>query len=238
VVTKPEKSLNTFVVGNFILTFLGKFSLQFLFAMISVLSIIAHLPLNNITFPANVYGTTDFLIQVVSFDFFPIHEYIDLGFSETEAWNAKFAWLDYDSVNFFECLGSISIFFAFVLCHLLSTLLLHKCKPLCANSFIWDTFNKNAVYQHMLQFMLSTFFEFLISCVVSTRMFWYREGWTYADKLSVAYQFVISFATVFFAVYVTWVLLVKLKVLANHRLEVLEEDNVKTLILLRELHKD
>ena len=54
----------------------------------------------------------DLLVKIVSFDFFPIHQYVDFSFTKTEPWSTSFAWLDYDSVNFVESMGSASIIFA------------------------------------------------------------------------------------------------------------------------------
>ena len=56
------------------------------------------------------YIVFDVIIQVVMFDFIP-ENLIDYGFSETNAWSDKFVWLDYDSGNFVELLGSLSFFF-------------------------------------------------------------------------------------------------------------------------------
>ena len=54
----------------------------------------------------------DVLVKIVSFDLFPIHQYFDFDFTNTEAWSNSFAWLDYDSLNFVENMGSASIIFA------------------------------------------------------------------------------------------------------------------------------
>ena len=94
--------------------------------MINSLQIVAHLPLINIPLPANVYFTFDLLIQFVSFDFFPIHEYIDMGFTPTDPWSESFSWLDYDSVNFVEGMGSVNIIFAILFGYILLTIIVVK----------------------------------------------------------------------------------------------------------------
>ena len=80
------------------------------------------MPLNNIPLPANCYFIFDILIQIVSFDFFPLHEYFDFSFTHTEPWSNSFAWLDYDSLNFIENMGSASLVLAALLLNLLIAL--------------------------------------------------------------------------------------------------------------------
>ena len=84
--------------------------MNILYAMINSLQITAHLPLNNISFTSNVMETFDYLIAIVSFDFFEVKDHVDFGFTETDPWTFRFHLLDYESFNFIENLGSISIF--------------------------------------------------------------------------------------------------------------------------------
>ncbi len=50
------------------------------------------------------------MIAVVSFDYFPITDYVDFGFTETDSWNIRFEWLGYETINFVEGMGSLIIF--------------------------------------------------------------------------------------------------------------------------------
>ena len=127
--------LTGLIISNLVLAFLFKFSLQELLGMINSLQIVAHLPLNNIPLPANVYFTFDILIQFVSFDFFPLHEYIDMGFTPTDAWSDSFAWLDYDSVNFVEGMGSLNIIFAALILYVLVTTIVVNIEHCCKKEF-------------------------------------------------------------------------------------------------------
>ena len=52
------------------------------------------------------------MISVVSFDYFPPFEYLDVGFTEVWSYSENFEWIGYDSVNFLIGLGSIGIFAA------------------------------------------------------------------------------------------------------------------------------
>ena len=55
-------------------------------------------------------GSFDIMIDVVSFDYFPITEIFDMGFSPTEPWSTQFEKLNYETINFLEGMGSIQIF--------------------------------------------------------------------------------------------------------------------------------
>ena len=55
--------------------------MQELFGMINTLQIIAYMPLNNISLPGNCYYMFDVIVSIVSFDFFPMHEYFDFKFT-------------------------------------------------------------------------------------------------------------------------------------------------------------
>ena len=105
-------------------------SLNLIFGSILEFQILAHMPLNDIHLPANSYQYFEMMIKIVSFDYFPIHEYIDFGFLETEAWSENFAWLDYDSINFIEGMGSINLFVWLIMLQAILVLLLFmlKCK--------------------------------------------------------------------------------------------------------------
>jgi len=74
-------------VTNLVLKFVLKESMSVLFGSIMSLQILAHLPLANINLPANAMQSFDIMVQVASFDYFPLHEYFDFGFTETEPWS-------------------------------------------------------------------------------------------------------------------------------------------------------
>ena len=50
------------------------------------------------------------MVEIVSFDYFPMTEYVDFGFTPTEPWSDTFEYLSYESINFIDGLGSIIIF--------------------------------------------------------------------------------------------------------------------------------
>ena len=82
-----EMQLTGLVFGNFFGSFIFSFSLQHLLGMINALQFVAHMPLNNITLPYSCWGVFGILIQIATFDFFPITDLHDFGFTETEPWS-------------------------------------------------------------------------------------------------------------------------------------------------------
>ena len=50
------------------------------------------------------------MIDVASFDFFSMTEYIDFKFTPTEPWSDGFEKLSYETLNFMDGMGSILIF--------------------------------------------------------------------------------------------------------------------------------
>ena len=70
------------------------------------------MPLTDVILPANMLQQFQVMISVVSFDYFPPFEYLDVDFTETWAWSPNFEWIGYDSVNFLLGLGSIAVFAA------------------------------------------------------------------------------------------------------------------------------
>ena len=69
----------------------------------------AHMPLANITLPANSMQAFGIMSSVVSFDYFPVFDHWDVGFTPTDPFTVNFEWLGYESLNFLEGMGSISI---------------------------------------------------------------------------------------------------------------------------------
>ena len=75
----------------------------------------------------------EIMIEVVSFDFFQITEYVDLGMTETDPWSPNFEILCYETVNFIEGMGSILLTGLFIAITGLITMILFicKCKTSC-----------------------------------------------------------------------------------------------------------
>jgi len=93
-------------------------SLQHVGSSISSLQMIIHLPMYNVTLPANAMIVFENLINIVTFDIISFKE--DLGVSlidtsPTLAFNEKFEMLGYDSQNTIDLLGSINLLIMWVL---------------------------------------------------------------------------------------------------------------------------
>ena len=84
--------------------------IQVMFGSIVSLQVLAHLPLANIVLPANAMSSFDVLVQIVSFDYFPIAEVFNMGFTPTPAFTPNFEYLGYETYNFIENMGSIILF--------------------------------------------------------------------------------------------------------------------------------
>ena len=78
--------------------------------MVKNLQITTHIALYGVPFTANTWVIFKVLLRCVTYDFLPLHEMIDFRFSETPPWNDRFGKLGYESSNFVEALGSISLF--------------------------------------------------------------------------------------------------------------------------------
>ena len=81
----------------------------------------------NVQLPAKTIQFFYILVSIVSFDYFPLTDHFDLGFTETEPWSDKFVLLQYETINFIEGMGSIMILmwlgFIYLLMVLISNLL-------------------------------------------------------------------------------------------------------------------
>ena len=132
---------------------------------------IAHLPLANINLPANLLQTFEVLISYISFDIFPLFEYIAVDFTEVDSWSPNFEWLGYDSVNFLEGLGSIAISASVLILRIVISLMLKNCKGKCRPCKCCEKiFSGSAVWMSSLTFIRATFFEIVVSASISMSM--------------------------------------------------------------------
>ena len=67
-----DASAKTLILTNLLFGFFFKYSINVFFSSIISLQILAHLPLANITLPANALECFDIMVKIVSFDYFPI----------------------------------------------------------------------------------------------------------------------------------------------------------------------
>ena len=134
------------------------------------------------------------MVQVVSFDYFPFTQYINFGLIETEPWSEQFAYLGYDTINFFEGMGSIMLTMWIGSLYLLFVALRHKfCKKKCRGKYkpidAWDS---------TLALLTGTFFEVILCLSVSMKMFSMWEYLKAGDKFSIANQMVVCVVMVLY----------------------------------------
>ena len=154
------------------------------------LQILAHLPLLNITFTAKSFEAFKIMMQIVSFDYFPIHEIIDFGFMETDAWSENFGFLGYDSLNFVEGMGSISLFLWLLILYLILTAIWHFIKwncRICENRAMMTFMNPIGAFHTSLAFVQGVYVETLICVCVGMSMLQFKGYFTAVDTFSVVW---------------------------------------------------
>ena len=130
------------------------------------------------------------MTKIVSFDYFPIHEIIDFGFTETDPWSVNFGWLGYDSLNFVEGMGSISLFIWLLLVYLILIAIwpLIKCNSrICEYRAIRTFMNPLGAFHTSIAFVQGVYIETLICVCVGMQMLKFKEYFTKADTFSVVW---------------------------------------------------
>ena len=153
------------------------------------------------------------MISVVSFDFFPMSDWIDFNFSPTDPWSENFELLGYETVNFIEGMGSILVFLWCGFIYILIVTAVYykgvKCKPrvqkLCCGPWVaWNT---------TIGFLEGTFFEVMVCVSVSMRMLTFLEYLNDVDRFSIANQFVMAFILLALLCYILYFSIVKVPLL-------------------------
>lgn len=171
--------------------------------MIKNLQISVHLALYSVPFTANTMVIFQILLECVKYDFLPVHEIIKFKFTETDPWNDRFAELGYDSSNFVEVLGSITIFILInvlrsvisAFCYYASINLKYKC---CRRLF-----GPKNVKSGVLQFTVETYFELLLASLMVFGMAQVAV-WRTSDKFAVTLQVMSFFWCVLYSIFLVW----------------------------------
>ena len=166
-----------------------------MFGSINSLQIVAHIPLINITFVSMSYFVFDILIQLICFDYLPM-ELIDFGFTETEPWNSRFLWLGYDSANYVELLGSISVF---IVINILHGLLIYSCMTLRLKKIKSLTDSTKFKQAQTLMF-IEAFLELTICGGIGFKQLETRAVWNTQDKMAFAFLIMMVVATTVFII--------------------------------------
>ena len=222
-ILQTEEPVKGFIGANLFISFCFNISMNILYAMINSLQITAHLPLNNISFTSNAMETFQYLIDIVSFDFFEVKDHVAFGFTQTDAWTYRFALLDYESFNFIENLGSISLFLVVYILWIVVSLAL-KFTKIEFNKSPWLQRRVGKIYivQSLFRFFLETYFELLICSVLFIGMLRTRSIWNAADYCSVVTQLIFLVLCAGFAVFLVWFTIYGVKDLAMDKREKLK----------------
>ena len=118
-------------ISNTLAQYSVTFGLQLLWGMINGLQLLVHLPLYNVTIPANAMLIFNELQLVVSFDYlekiYPSYAR-DLGITQTPSLNSRFDRLGYEERNIIANTGSIVFFLAFVILKVIFALIVTLCR--------------------------------------------------------------------------------------------------------------
>ena len=182
-----------------------KTSMQSLFGSIIALQIIGHLPLQNVQLPAKSIQIFELVVQIVSFDYFPFTEVWDLGFTPTAPWSEQFVFLEYETVNFIEGLGSIMIFFWLGAIYLIMVLIAKVLnKQSCCCKKVPNSFSPLYAWYTSLDFLQGIFFEVMICLSVGFKMIEYRDYLNSADYISIYNQLAVFLIMIFFIGLITY----------------------------------
>ena len=150
-------------------------------------------------------------MKVVSFDYFPLTDMIDFGFTETEHWSENFAWLDYESINFMESMGSISLWIWIGLIFALAVLILYISKVNLRSNMVKSFFLPMSLAHISIRFMQATLYEIMISASIGVRIFKLHEYWNTADKVCVGFQLLVSSMAIMFICFVLYFTIFKIR---------------------------
>ena len=185
---KPEEATQLMILVQFVLTFVLGFSASTFIGMINSLQITAHLPLNNVPYVYPCRETFETLIAFVSFDILPGEAIEAMNMTPTDYWSAEFEFLGYDSSNFLELMGSLGIFAAILLIQIFCSPLLWLISRRYPNTEafmgrwkmgkIWDALDPMTVWTGSQAFLLESYMELVIACVLTYGMWAIRPVWS------------------------------------------------------------
>ena len=182
-----------------------------LFGSILTLQVLAHLPLANVFLPASTHQYFHIMMDIFSFDYFPLIEWIDFGFTETEPWAQSFVWLDFQSINFMESMGSISLWIWIGILYAFFVLVLRACHVNLRNKKLRKLVSPMSLAHLTIKFMLGTLYEIMISASIGVAIFELHEYWNTADKINVAFQIFVSLMVLIFICFIGFFTICKIK---------------------------
>jgi len=166
------------VYGNFLMSMLVSFSLNYLWSMINCLQLLVYLPLFNVIFPANIQMVVSILISVATFDVVPMIDEIQdflFNFVYTSEINEResYGWeaLGFNTKNFTRNSGSmflvVLIFIVMRICEQVSLFLTNF-------SFFWipiyKYFESGSIIEIGGRFLLEGFIDLFTCALLNTEL--------------------------------------------------------------------
>jgi hypothetical protein len=133
--------------------------------------------------PGPAYFIFDILIQIVAFDFLPVTDIVDFGYSPTEPYNEKFIWLGYENSNFIHIMGSITLFLIYFFAKGIFVIIFACVKCSRRLSRLESFLDSTKFKQGLIRFFLETLFELIICCLISFKMLETRSVWNKSDHV-------------------------------------------------------
>ena len=112
--------------------------------------------------------------------------------------------LDYESFNFIENLGSISLFLVIYLAWIIISIVLKFGRVNLRSDWLTSKVGQIYITQSLFRFFLETYFELLISSVLFIGMLRTIVIWNAADLISVVIQVIFLALCIGFALFLIW----------------------------------
>jgi len=232
---KPENATQLMLILQFFLSFVMGFTANSFVSMINSLQITAHLPLNNVPYVYPSRETFETLIAFVSFDILPGEAIEAMNMTPTDYWSAEFEFLGYDSCNFLELMGSLGIFAAILLIQIVfSPLMWLVARKYPDTEAFMGRWKMGSVFAALVPmtvwlgtqaFLMESYMELVIACMLSSQMLLIREIWTFQDKIAFGFNVVFSIATIAFTFFIIWFVFKKVNgLVAVRKLEFVDKN--------------
>ena len=201
--------VTNFVLVAFATNYVMGYTQAWLFGMVKSLQITVFIALLSVPFSAETQAIFVVLLACVTYDFLPITDIYDFGFTETDPWNPRFESLGYGSSNFIDSLGSITVFICYLLFRILFSLIIYGCCfSKMQQTWIGRRFKPDTLKSDAIRFVLETFIELLISSLL---IFNYvnKTNLSLADKISISFQIGGLLTCVLYVLFLIWFIAAK-----------------------------
>ena len=161
------------------------------------------MPIANIILPANSMQAFEIMASIVSFDYFPVFDHLDVGFTPTDPYRVNYEWLGYESLNFLENIGSIAIMIVLGIVFIIVITVLRVCKMIKISKPI-------RLFHKASGFVQGTFLEILLCASIGMKMFTMFEYLNEADKVAICCQMACALVLLSFVAFIFYFTVVKM----------------------------